>query len=176
MSRRGRQAIRLYCPNGKFAQLGDTHDATGKLFQFKIGQRNFSLGSSGATFSSQQTLAQVVGMVHGSSGECSLFAWEPLPAPDIPADAPKPPSEQVFIAKSAEPGLFEQAVADWHKQVEAYERTPQFLKWASSYQAWEANARGRLIGPIEDNVYQLQYQQVGKLSADYLGIDDGEGR
>jgi hypothetical protein len=28
----------------------------------------------------------------------------------------------------------------------------------------------------QDNVYALKYQQVGRLSADHLGILDGEGR
>jgi hypothetical protein len=176
LPRYGRQAVRLYCPNGKFAQLGDTHDASGKLFQLKLAQRSFAVGKGLQGFEHRQALAQVIGMLHGLNGECVLYAWEPLPEPAVPQDAPKAPIEAEWIAKSAEPGLYEQAVQRFEGELEAYYRTPQFRAWAKRLRAWQQNARGRLVGPLQDNVYQLAYQQIGRLSADVLGIDDGEGR
>jgi hypothetical protein len=171
----GRQALRLYCPNGKFAQLGDMKDASGKLFQFKSGTRNISIGGDVAT-ETRSVQAHVVGMVTGLDGECVLYAWELVPEPPIPADAPKAPIEQEWIAKSAEPGLYQAAVMDWEKRIGEYELTPQYRDWSKRYMAWEANAHGRLVGPLTDNVYQMTYQNVGRVSADHLGIDDGEGR
>lgn len=68
---RGRQSVRLYCPDGKFAQLGDTRDATGKLFQFKGGVMTIGLGRG--------TLYHLIGMVHGLNGECVCWSWEIQP-------------------------------------------------------------------------------------------------
>lgn len=175
LKKRGRQAIRLYCPNGKFAQLGDTHDATGKLFEFKVGLRRTVTGI-GIFEESDTVLAHVVGMVHGLIGECTMFSWEILPPPEIPLDSPKPPDEREWIAKSAEPGLYEAAVARWQVDISDYEKTRQYQEWAKRFQLWERNAKGRLVGPIDDNVYGIRYHNIGKLNADHLGIDDGEGR
>lgn len=177
----GRQEVRLYCPNGVSAHLGDTEDATGKLFQLKSGQRRvaLSLGGNGllhVTGEAKQTDAHIIGMISGTNGECVIYAWEPLPPPAIPLDAPQAPNEQEWIAKSAEPGLYEQAVIRWQRDFEAYALTSQYRAWAKRFQAWEDNARGRLIGPLEENVYHMKYQLVGKVNADYMGIDDGEGR
>lgn len=175
MPKRGRQAVRLYCPNGKFAQLGDTGDATGKLFQFKCGVRSIRLTGS-ALSEEREVLAHVIGMLTGTNGECVLYAWEPLPEPAMPLDVPKRPIESEWIAKSAEPGLYEQAVARWESEIEAYSHTPQAQAWVRACKAWEANARGRLVGPINDNVYVPHYKGfTGPLKADHLGIDDGEG-
>ena len=177
LPRCGRQAVRLYCPHGKFAQLGDSQDATGKLFQFKIGLRHLTLGShTNGAIETQSVSGHVIGMLTGTNGECILYAWEPLLPPDIPSDAPRAPNEQEWIAKHAEPGLFELAVADWEKRFDEYTRTPQYRLWAKQYQAWESNAHGQLVGPLSDNVYFPMYQNMTALSADVLGIDDGEGR
>jgi hypothetical protein len=107
---RGRQALRLYCPDGKFAQLGDTEDATGKLFQIKVGLMTAGAGRG--------TLGHLIGMIHGLNGECICYSWE-----------------------------------------------------------INADGSGRLVGPFDDNVYALRWHGPwGPLSADVLGIDDGEGR
>lgn len=174
--KQGRQAVRLYCPNGKVVQLGDLHDATGRLFQFKQGRRNVSVGQFGELGEDRTMLAHVVGMVHGLMGECTYYAWELLPAPEIPSDAPKAPNQQEWIAKSAEPGLYEAAVVDWERQVDEYQRTPQYRQWERRYDAWERNAKGRLVGPVDDNVYRMSYLNGTALHADYLGLDDGESR
>ena len=173
---RGRQSIRLYCPNGKMAQLGDSDDATGKLFQFKIGQRDFAIVGPGATIQTQRARAHVIGMLTGSNGECVLASWELLPAPEIPASSPRAPVEAEWIAKSAEPGLFEKAVQQWEKEFDRYCQTMEYRVWAQAYRAWERNKQGRLVGPIDDNVYAMRYQLIGRMNADHLGIDDGEGR
>jgi hypothetical protein len=175
LPKRNRQAVRLYCPNGKFAQLGDTHDATGRIFQFKSGARHMRLERGSGARVTQEVLAHVIGMLTGLNGECVLYAWEPLPEPPMPSDVPKRPIEQEWIAKSAEPGLYERAVAEWEVEIEKYFRTPQAIAWMKSIRSWEANAKGRLVGPIYDNVYVPTYQGfTGPLNTEYLGIDDGE--
>jgi len=174
MPKRGRQAVRLYCPNGKFAQLGDTRDATGRLFQMKVATRSFSITAGAVGPYVRTLLGQLIGMVTGLNGECTIYAWEPLPAPEIPVDAPRAPDKQEWIAKSAEPGLYEQAVERWQLDIVEYERSTQFKAFERNYNAWQANACGRLVGPIDDNVYALRYQNVGRVKAEYLGLDDGE--
>lgn len=61
---KGRVAVRLYCPNGQVAELGNTQDATGRIFQLKVA----------TTF--HGTLAQVVGLITGTDGQCKVAAWE----------------------------------------------------------------------------------------------------
>ena len=96
----GRQSLRLYCPDGRVAELGNTEDATGRLFQLKVGLRSAGAGKS--------TLAHVIGILVGTDGQASCYAWEPDP--------------------------------------------------------------GRLVGPFADNVFCFRYQNIGRLSADVLGI------
>ena len=71
LKRFGRQAVRLYAPNGKFAELGDTKDATDRIFQFKVAVRTVGHGAG--------VLAHVIGLIWGTNGECDAYAWEPGP-------------------------------------------------------------------------------------------------
>ena len=64
---KGRQRIRLYCPNGDVGEFGDTRDATGQFVQFKVATR----GNSG-----EHLLAHVIGMIHGTDGQVTCAAWE----------------------------------------------------------------------------------------------------
>lgn len=68
---RGRQALRLYCPNGQVAHVGDSLDATGRLVQFKVGLRTVGIGEG--------VLAHVVGIIEGTDGQGRFYAWERLP-------------------------------------------------------------------------------------------------
>ena len=95
----GRQQLRLYCPNGEVAELGNTLDATGRLFQLKVAVRGMGQGP--------QVLAHLIGIIIGSDGECRCAVWEPDP--------------------------------------------------------------GHLI-QFDDNVYAMQYQSIGALAFDPLGI------
>jgi len=64
----GRQAVRLYCPDGKVAELGSTGvDCSGRLFQLKVGMLLAGVG--------RFPVAQIVGQVVADSGECRCAAW-----------------------------------------------------------------------------------------------------
>jgi hypothetical protein len=95
----GRVSLRLHCPNGEKIELGNTQDATGKLFQFKIGELKAGVNRS--------TVAHVVGLVDSADGGCRYAAWD--------------------------------------------------------------YALGRLVTG-RDNVYAMNYQQVGRLSFEPLGL------
>lgn len=172
------QALRLYAPNGKMAELGGDGDQTGKLFQFKVAVRYLRVGGPGDDGFPQEVLAHVIGIVTGYDGQCQLFAWEPLPEPPPPPGCPrmpvKPiyPKDQPIWAMKEQDERHKQETAAWH----AFHSSPAMADWRRQCQAWEAMGRGRLAGPLEDNVYELRYQNVGRLSADHLGIADGEGR
>jgi hypothetical protein len=99
LPRKGLVAVRLVCPNGKIAELGNSIDASDRLFQLKVGIRTAGDG--------KQTLAHVIGIITGTDGQCSCAAWEPDP--------------------------------------------------------------GRLVA-FEDSVFAMRYQDIGRLSADVLGI------
>lgn len=145
---RGVQALRLYCPNGKMVELGGEGDQSGRLFQFKVAARHLGVG---AAVLGQEVLAHVVGIVTGYDGQCTIFAWEPHPEP------PRP-----------DPSAFDGAPAG--ALADAYNA------WRQQHRTWRAIGGGQLVGPLDDNVYALRYQQVGRLNADHLGIADGEGR
>jgi hypothetical protein len=65
---RGRQAVRLYCPNGRVAELGNTEDATGRIFQFKRAELLVGVGRG--------TTAHIIGIIDDTSGNCTCAAWE----------------------------------------------------------------------------------------------------
>lgn len=64
----GRQAIRLYCPNGQVAHLGDTVDATGRLVQLKV-----ALSTAGQ---GRGVLAHFIGLIEGTDGQGKFYSWE----------------------------------------------------------------------------------------------------
>lgn len=64
----GRQALRLYCPNGQVAELGNSQDATGRLFQFKRAEILAGIGRG--------TTAHVIGIIEDGDGNCSCAAWD----------------------------------------------------------------------------------------------------
>jgi hypothetical protein len=64
----GRQALRLHCPNGQIAELGNTLDADGKLFQFKGGLLTIGAG--------RETLYQLIGIVDSANGDCRCAVWD----------------------------------------------------------------------------------------------------
>lgn len=64
----GRQSLRLYAPNGQMAELGNSDDATGRLFQFKVATVT---AGSGRT-----TNAHVVGIVEKEDGSSRCAAWD----------------------------------------------------------------------------------------------------
>lgn len=96
---KGRQSLRLYCPNGQVAELGNTQDATGRIFQLKAGTMSAGAG--------RQQDAHIIGIITGTDGQCRCAAWE--------------------------------------------------------------YATGRFVA-FEDNIFDMQYQQIGQLSGDVLGI------
>jgi hypothetical protein len=57
-------AVQLVCPNGQVAELGNSVDASDRLFQFK----------TATTF--HGTTAHVVGLITGMDGQCKYAAWE----------------------------------------------------------------------------------------------------
>jgi hypothetical protein len=174
----GVQALRLFAPNGKMAEVGGEGDQTGRLFQFKRAVRYAVMMGSSVT-PGREVLGHVIGMLTGHNGECVLYAWEPLPEPAPPPGAPPQPHRPGYfnreqpawaLKEQHERYLAEQAAFD------AFMQGKPMRQWAQEIRDWEAAACGRLIGPIEDNVYDLRYGQVGKLNADVLGLADGEGR
>jgi hypothetical protein len=64
---RGRMALQLVCPDGQIAQVGNTQDSTGRLFQLKAGA---------LTGSTRSTDAHLIGIVHGTDGQATVAAWE----------------------------------------------------------------------------------------------------
>jgi hypothetical protein len=173
------QALRLYAPNGRMAELGGDGDQTGKLFQFKVAVRYLRVGGISAEQVGQDVLAHVIGIVTGYDGQCRLFAWEPLPEPSPPPGCPPMPKkpnyynrEQPIWALKEQDERYQQEQAAWS----AFQSSAAMADWGRQSRAWEAAGKGRLVGPLEDNVYDLRYQQVGRLSADHLGLADGEGR
>jgi hypothetical protein len=68
---------RLVCPDGSVGVLGNSKDATGRLFQFKIGQADVGTGGAPTV---RRTTAHVLGYLtdlpQSSGTPCHCFAWE----------------------------------------------------------------------------------------------------
>lgn len=97
--RKGLVAVRLYCPNGQVAELGNTNEAGERVFQFKGATMTLGRGS--------RTDFHLIGIVTGLHGECHCAAWE------------------------------------------------------------YATCK---LATFQDNVFHMQYQNVGVVSADHVGI------
>lgn len=65
---KGRQALRLYTPIGQVAELGNTEDATGRLFQLK--------GATATAGRRSRTDFHLIGLLVGTNGQASCYVWE----------------------------------------------------------------------------------------------------
>lgn len=79
VSKDGTKALRLYCPDGRVAVLGNDSGASGRLFQFKVGEVRLDTGRS--------TPLVVIGMVTGLAVSpprdlvrltCQCWAWDAI--------------------------------------------------------------------------------------------------
>jgi hypothetical protein len=68
LPRKGRQKLRLVCPNGQVAELGTSHDNTGRFVQLKLAVASTSMG--------RHTLAHLIGYLYGLNGETSFACWD----------------------------------------------------------------------------------------------------
>lgn len=68
LPRAGMIAVRLYCPNGQIAELGNSVDASDRLFQLK--------GATLAAGRGSRTDFQLIGIVTGTDGQCQCVSWE----------------------------------------------------------------------------------------------------
>lgn len=64
--------VRLYCPDGQVAVLGNSEDASDRLFQFKTATA--TVGADRGT--SRTTEQQIIGRLDGTDGQCTAFAWD----------------------------------------------------------------------------------------------------
>jgi hypothetical protein len=65
---RGRQKVRLYCPNGQVAELGSDGENSGRFVQLKLAVASTAAG--------RHTLAHLIGYVYGLNGETSFACWD----------------------------------------------------------------------------------------------------
>lgn len=65
---KGRQKVRLACPNGQVAELGGDGDGAGRFVQLKLAQASTSTGRA--------VLAHMVGYVYGTDGRMSCAVWD----------------------------------------------------------------------------------------------------
>jgi hypothetical protein len=68
LPRKGRQKVRLYCPDGQVAELGSDRDNTGRFVQLKLAVASTATGRS--------VLAHLIGYVYGLGGETSFACWD----------------------------------------------------------------------------------------------------
>lgn len=166
-------ALRLFAPNGKMAELGGDGDQSGNLFQFKVAARYFNTATGLEMGTGQGVLAHVIGIVTGYGGDCILYAWEPLPQPEPPPNCPKVPNKPDYFNREQPLWAIKEQHDLWNEAQTAYEAylaSPEFVDWRRQVKAWNDMGRGRLVGPMNDNVFGLQYQHVGMLHGPHLGL------
>lgn len=67
LPRQGLRAVRLYCPDGQVAELGNSVDASDRLFQLKVGVMQPGR---------RHQQAHLIGIVTGTDGQCTVAAWD----------------------------------------------------------------------------------------------------
>src|SRR4030065_2915539 len=68
LNRKGLHELRLHCPNGSVAVLGNTHD--------DIGGRVFQLHAATSVNGVKTVHAQLIGLIIDSNGTCVCWAWD----------------------------------------------------------------------------------------------------
>lgn len=175
-------ALRIYCPNGRMAQLSNpqAQDATGRLFQLKVAVRSVEVRANGVVSNmTRQVHAHIIGVLTGRNGECTIYAWEPLAMPEPPEGAPPRPVRPNYFNREQPAWALKEQHERYLGETRLFEEFMSgdaMKQWHVQVRDWESNARGRLVGPYQDNVYMMQYHGLGMLNADHLGLADGEGR
>ena len=178
--RMGRQALRLYCPNGQYIELGGTVDATDRLFQLKSATRAISMGRAIAV--GREIVSHVVGIITGTDGSCQLCAWEPawplaviykpfrdwLTAEALRGDGLRSLRASTGLSIEQLDDLVRAKAVPTQRLVD---RTMRNLAPPRDLVAIrERIRRGILVGPLTDNAYAVAYRNIGPLCAVHLGI------
>lgn len=142
--RKGQQAVRLCCPNGQVATLGNDSDASGRLFQFKIGVLTLPVGEKDPSEERERFIVEQ---------DRFQAAWErPLSQPRRKRRQPLPARRTVSHVIGMLQG------SDGRCTCLAWEVDP------------ELPTGGRLTAAWEDNTYLFRYHALGPLRPDVLGI------
>lgn len=146
--RKGRLAVRLYCPDGQAPTLGNTVDATDRLFQFKVGLVALATGGEDDGPRRERRVEQ-----RGAS--TVVWDTEAPPAPEAPRRRRR-------------------RATNGRRTLAHVIGMVRDLDGGCVLYAWEfddaAPHGGRLVGPLLDNANRLAYHQVGKLSNEHLGL------
>ena len=73
LPRKGLIEVRLHCPNGQVAVLGNSQDLSDRAFQMKTATVSAALHGGK---NSHRTDAHIIGMLTGTGGQCTLYSWE----------------------------------------------------------------------------------------------------
>lgn len=146
--RAGRVAVRLYCPDGRVPVLGNSVDASGRLFQ--LTEMVVRLGAPDPEAPARERRVERRG--------ASVLVWDTA--------APPAPKVARYRRPRWEP-VGREAVAHVVGMV-------RDTDGGCALYAWEyddaAPAGGRLVGPLLDHVAHLAYHGIGPLAADVLGV------
>lgn len=68
LPRQGLREVRLHCPDGQVAVLGNSVDLSDRAFQFKTAGLLVGVG--------KQLLAHTIGILTGPNGEATTYTWD----------------------------------------------------------------------------------------------------
>jgi hypothetical protein len=153
--RQGREAIRLSCPDGQVATLGNEGgDASGRLLQFKVAEARLMAGPTDEEL-------EAVARLEVSHRDGAVVQWQYGPT-------------RVQIDRAA--AALERLRHD--PQVRGPRLGRRTLAYviglvhddngACTLMAWDAVAR-QLVGPLDDNVTHLAFHQTGPLAPVAMG-------
>lgn len=188
ISKTGMVGLRLLCPNGMAGELEAPEGH--RFFQLKVGGIAVAMTFGGGAFANTTEHfqeAHIIGVVKNEDGDCLCRAWEttveiiergkttetiPINA-NVLIDSNKKWAHNCFLRQRARLYVFGQSAAIWGNS----DNTIKIVgKWAGiikgSPSAIPNNTDYLIAAPqkrlieFSDNVYDMKYRNVGKLSLD----------
>jgi hypothetical protein len=180
--KKGMVGLRLLCPNGMVGELEAPEGH--KFFQLKVGSVGVkvSMGNNGRNPLIREQEAHIIGVVKDDEGNCLCRAWETVVEVDERGISTEtiPPGSRILIDSNKNWGhnvllgkkihVFGQTAVIWGCDGSKLSIMGKWKDGVPNNREYQITSMHKRLIEFEDNVQNMKYYNIGKLSLDVQGL------
>ena len=180
--KKGMVGLRLLCPNGMVGELEAPEGC--KFFQLKVGRVGVKMGAGDGEDNRlvHEQDAHIIGVVKDDEGNCLCRAWETVVRVDEQGTSTEtiPPGSRILIDSSKNWGhnvllgkkihVFGQTAVIWGCDGSRLSIMGKWRYGVPNNREYQITSMHKRLIEFEDNVQNMKYHNIGKLSLDVQGL------